>query len=145
MLNHLPQDRFVLSAFNTYSHYAGPREAIFTAICRKNYGCTHFIVGRDHTGVASYFGSKDSQKVFHKIKDLGIEILLFDEIIYSKKRKTYFEFGLSDNKAINGQRISGSGFREFISRSELPPSWYAREDVSNMLLDSISNGEEVFV
>ena len=145
MKNYLPKDRFVLSAFNTYSHYAGPREAIFTAMCRKNYGCTHFIVGRDHTGVSGYYGSKDSQKVFHKIKDLGIEIIFFDEIIYSRERKTYFEFGLSDNKAIGDKQISGSGFREFISRSELPPSWFAREDVSNMLLDSISNGEEVFV
>jgi ATP sulfurylase len=146
MQNHLPQDKFVLSAFNTYSHYAGPREAIFTAICRKNYGCTHFIVGRDHTGVGNYYDSKDSKKAFSDINDLGIEIIFFDEIVYSKERKTYFEFDLSDdNKAIIGERISGSGFREFISRPELPPSWYAREDVSNMLLDSLSNGEEVFV
>jgi len=145
MQNHLPQDKFVLSAFNTYSHYAGPREAIFTAICRKNYGCTHFIVGRDHTGVAGYYGSKDSQKAFREIKDLGIEIIFFDEIVYSKERKTYFEFNLSDdNKVIGGERISGSGFREFISKPALPPSWYARKDVSNMLLDSLSNGEEIF-
>jgi ATP sulfurylase len=144
--NHLPQDRFVLSAFNTYSHYAGPREAIFTAICRKNYGCTHFIVGRDHTGVASYYGSKDSQKAFNEIKDLGIGIIFFDEIVYSKTGKEYFELDHSDNNTAEGsERISGSGFREFISRSKLPPSWYAREDVSNMLLDSISNGDEVFV
>ncbi len=145
MQNHFPQDKFALSAFNTYSHYAGPREAIFTAICRKNYGCTHFIVGRDHTGVASFYDSKDSQRIFHKIKDLGIEIIFFNEIAYSTRRKTYFEFGLSENnKDVDGKQISGSGFRKFISRSELPPSWYARKDVSNMLLDSISNGEEVF-
>ena len=146
MQNHLPRDKFVLSAFNTYSHYAGPREAIFTAICRKNYGCTHFIVGRDHTGVGSYYSSKGSQKVFREINDLGIEIIFFDEIVYSKSQKTYFELCESNNnKAIDNEPISGTGFREYISRSELPPSWFARENVSNMLLESISSGEEVFV
>ena len=146
MQSHLPRDKFVLSSFNTYSHYAGPREAIFTAICRKNYGCTHFIVGRDHTGAASYYSSKDSQKVFREIKDLGIEIIFFDEIVYSKSQKTYFELSESNNnKTIDNEPISGTGFREYMSRSELPPSWFARENVSNMLLESISSGEEVFV
>tara|TARA_B100002003_G_scaffold163534_1_gene151793 strand:+ start:422 stop:2656 length:2235 start_codon:yes stop_codon:yes gene_type:complete len=146
MQNHLPKDKYLLSAFNTYSHYAGPREAVFTAICRKNYGCTHFIVGRDHTGVSGYYNSKDSHKVFQKINDLGIEIIFFDEIVYSKSQKNYYELPKSNKKTvIDNEPISGTGFREYISRSELPPSWYAREDVSNMLLQSISNGEEVFV
>ena len=63
---YLMKNKYVLSAFNTYSHYAGPREAIFTAICRKNYGCTHFIVGRDHTGFSSYYDSSRSKEILMK-------------------------------------------------------------------------------
>ena len=75
-----------LGAFQSYSRYAGPREAIFTALCRKNFGCNYFIVGRDHTGVKNYYPSDASQSIFNTL-DVGIEILTFDPVSYCKKRE----------------------------------------------------------
>ena len=68
----------LLSIFNTYSRYSGPREAVFTAICRKNFGCNYFIVGRDLTGVSDYYNPDESQKIFDSL-DLGIKILFFKQ------------------------------------------------------------------
>ena len=84
----LPSDRTILTPLLTYSRYAGPREAIFTAIVRRNYGCTHFIIGRDHTGVKNFYGKYDSQKIFQNFKDVDIEIIPFSEPFYCKKSKT---------------------------------------------------------
>jgi len=144
--NYLMKDRFVLSAFGTYSRYGGPREAIFTAICRKNFGCTHFIVGRDHTGIANYYGSSNSKEVFDKIGDIGIEIIAFDEVVYSKKQKCYIQTDLKDEKkSRNFYQISGTEFRKSLLQNQLPQSWLARREIAQMLLKSISRGEKVFV
>ena len=83
MNNYFPKDKFILATFNTYSRYAGPREAVFTALCRKNYGCTHFIVGRDHTGFSDHYDDKASRQLLDGIEDLGIEIISFNEVFYS--------------------------------------------------------------
>ena len=81
----------LLSGFNTYSRYAGPREAIFTAICRKNFGCNSFIIGRDHTGVGDFYLPNASQKIFDRI-DLDMNILLFETVSYCTKRNIIFEY-----------------------------------------------------
>ena len=83
----MPQNRVILSSLLTYSRYGGPKEAIFTALVRKNYGCTHFVVGRDHTGVKNFYGKYDSQKIFNDFDDMGIEIIPFSEPIYCSKTK----------------------------------------------------------
>ena len=83
MNNYFPKDKFILATFNTYSRYAGPREAVFTALCRKNYGCTHFIVGRDHTGFSDHYDDKASRQLLDGIEDLGVEIISFNEVFYS--------------------------------------------------------------
>src|SRR2546422_4079115 len=83
--NYLPKNKVILTPLLTYSRYAGPREAIFTAIIRQNYGCTFFIVGRDHTGVKNFYGKYDSHKIFANFKDLGIKLLFFDEPYYCRK------------------------------------------------------------
>ena len=73
-----PKNRVVFATFATFSRYAGPREAIFTALCRKNFGCSHFIVGRDHTGVGDYYHPKASHQIFDKFPDLGIKPIIFN-------------------------------------------------------------------
>ena len=83
--NYLPKNHVILTPLLSYSRYAGPREALFTAIVRRNYGCTHFIVGRDHTGVKNFYGKYDSQKIFSSFQDLGVTALCFDEPFYCKK------------------------------------------------------------
>src|SRR4030065_2907249 len=83
--NFYPKEKVVLAAFSTFSRYAGPKEALFTALCRKNFGCSHFIIGRDHTGVGSYYHPKASHNIFDRFPDLGIVPLRFDNVFYSKK------------------------------------------------------------
>ena len=148
LINHcFPQDKFILSTFNTYSRYAGPREALFTALCRKNYGCTHFIVGRDHTGFSDHNNPKASQQLLYDIEDLGIEIITFNEVFYSGKQKIYFQSKNSDKNhdSKSEKPISGTDFRRYLSDGDLPPDWLVTREISMMLRDALTNGESVFV
>ena len=147
MNNCFPKDKFLLATFNTYSRYAGPREAVFTALCRKNYGCTHFIVGRDHTGFADNHDDKASQQLLEGIEDLGITIIPFNEVFYSEKEKIYFQSNNLDKKidSKSKKRISGTEQRKYLSRGDLPPDWLTRKEISMILRDAIMNGESVFI
>ena len=141
-----PKEKVVFAAFSTFSRYAGPREALFTALCRKNFGCSHFIVGRDHTGVGDYYDPYASHRIFDDFPDLGIKIVKFNEIFYSKKLKKYvlengnFPYGESDKLRL----ISGSQARAMFLRGERPPSWFMRPEISNIVLAAVKNGEQVF-
>ena len=145
--NCFPRNKFILATFNSYSRYAGPREAVFTAICRKNYGCTHFIVGRDHTGFSDHHGDKASQHLLDGIEDLGIEIISFNEIVYSIEQKTYFQSNNSDKNVSSKilQGISGTELRKHLNRGDPIPDWIVRKEISRMLEDAILNGESIFV
>ena len=128
----------LLSGFNSYSRYAGPREAIFTAICRKNFGCNNFIIGRDHTGVGSFYQPNASQKIFDKI-DLGMEILFFETASYCEKRNIVtsdFKDPLYENSR---QEISATSIRDYLRKSEEMPSYLLRSDLSQLLTEMYKN------
>jgi pyruvate kinase len=141
-----PKEKVVLAAFATFSRYAGPREALFTALCRKNFGCSHFIIGRDHTGVGNYYKPYASHKIFDYFDDLGIRIVKFNEIFYSKKLNTYLpkngKLSNDDNDML--RMISGTQARAMFLRGEKPPNWFMRSEISNIVLEAVKRGERVF-
>ena len=142
-----PKEKVVLAAFSTFSRYAGPREALFTALCRQNFGCSHFIIGRDHTGVADYYGPYASHMIFDNFPDLGIKIVKFNEIFYSRKLNRYVEENgtLAHHEESDKLRvISGSYARGMLLRGEKPPSWFMRPEISSIVLDAVKKGEQVF-
>jgi len=144
--NFYPKEKVVFAVFSTFSRYAGPREAVFTALCRKNFGCSHFIVGRDHTGVGNYYDPYASHKIFDNFPELAIKIVKFDEIFYSNKLNKYVhENGKSLSDESDKLRlISGSQARAMFLKGEMPPGWFMRPEISNIVLDAVKNGEQVF-
>lgn len=141
-----PRDRVVFAAFATYSRYAGPRESLFTALCRKNFGCSHFIVGRDHTGVGYFYHPKASHTIFDRFPDLGITPIKFDNVFYSEKLKNYVHEKDDPNHGEDGKlQISGTQAREMFERGEIPPEWFMRPEISKLIVDAVHKGEEVFV
>lgn len=143
-----PSSKVILGTFATYSRYCGPREAIFTALARKNFGCSHFIVGRDHTGVGSFYGPNDSHKIFDKFtqEELGIVPVIFDKVFYSDlERKHIHEPDFIDHPEENKVHISGTQARELLLKGTQPPEWFMRPEISQMILTKINNGEKVFV
>ncbi len=146
MRNFYPKNKVVFGTFKTYSHYAGPREALFTALCRKNFGCSHFIVGRDHTGVGGYYHPHASHNIFNRFPDLGIIPVKFNKVFYSKKLEKYVHEDNENNPADEDDlNISGTEARKLIEGGIQPPEWFMRAEISQMLLDSVKRGEEVFV
>jgi pyruvate kinase len=132
----------LLGTFNTYPRYSGPREAVFTAICRKNFGCSHFIVGRDHTGVGNYYSPNASQKLFDKV-DTGIEILTFDKAYYCSECEDVTFQCLHSGDSI--KEISGTQIREFLAKRESIPEYIMHDDISLALNNLyITNSDSVF-
>ncbi len=147
MIEHFyPQEKVVLAAFATFSRYAGPREALFTALCRKNFGCSHFVIGRDHTGVGDYYEPYASHKIFDRFPDLGLKIVRFNEIFYSQKSKQYLQENGSPpaDESDRLRMISGTQARAMFLKGERPPSWFMRPEISNIVLTSVKNGGQVF-
>ena len=141
-----PKEKVVFAAFSTFSRYAGPREALFTALCRKNFGCSHFVVGRDHTGVGTYYDPYASHRIFDDFPDLGMKIVKFSEISYSKRSKKYIQTNgwPVDDESDKLRLISGTQARNMFLKGERPPSWFMRPEIADIVLEAIKNGEQVF-
>ena len=133
-----PRDKVLLTCFATYPRFCGPREAVFTAICRKNMGCSHFIVGRDHTGVGDFYTDAQTRELFASLDDIGITPLFFDVIGYDPRTRSYCP--LDDNGTLP---ISGSEMRRSLKEGVLLPGWYMRDNVQQMLRSAIGNGERI--
>jgi ATP sulfurylase len=137
LANYYPPDRTVLSVFPAAMRYAGPREAVFHAIARKNYGCTHFIVGRDHAGVGSYYGAFDAQKIFDEIPagSLKIEIFRGDHTAWSRKLNRVVMFrDAPDHQPEDYINLSGTKVREMLVAGQPLPAEFARPEVAEILM-----------
>ena len=139
---HYPPGAAVLGGFVTYSRYAGPREAVFTALCRQNFGCSHFIVGRDHTGVGDFYPPDASQRLFDEIGDIGIEPVFFDSVYYCQRCRNHVE-GCEHGREFS-QEISGTQAREVLRQGGALPDWFIRTSVSQLIVGELANGGEVF-
>lgn len=133
----------ILAAFSTYSRYCGPREAVFTALCRKNFGCTHFVLGRDHTGVGSFYAPNQNKDLFDSLGDVGITPVFFDSVYYSKEDDATVECEKADSD--KHQAISGTMVRDLLCQNKPVPDWCMNKDISKWLLDMRKTGQELFV
>ncbi len=134
MRNYYLKEAVVMAVLPFEMRYAGPREAIFHAIVRKNFGCTHFIVGRDHAGVGNFYGPYDAQAIFTEFPDIGITPLFFKSFFHCKKCSA-----VTNEKACpHGERerisFSGTKIREMLADGLAPPRTLMRPEVAKVIM-----------